>query len=134
MENLKRILSETLAGNGLLIIFGFLFLFHLLVLVGVIPYSIVWAGKIKDRIEMIQLESVSLFILAMATMTVLLKMRYVDFDFDPKIIKVGMWVFFVFFMLNTIGNLTAINPIEKYGFGLLTLVMALLSFRLAITS
>ena len=125
-------ISISLAGNALLIIFGLLLIFHLLVLFGVIPYNIVWAGKIKNRKDLVIMESISLFVLCIATIMVALKMEYLNFLHSPTIINVGMWILFAFFSLNTIGNMTAKNPIEKYGFGLLTIIMALLFLRLAI--
>ena len=120
------------AGNSLLIIFGLLFIFHCLVLFGLIPYDIVWAGKIKNHNELVKMESISLLVLIVFSTVVVLKMRYLKYTVKPIIINVGMWVLVAFFALNTLGNLTAINPIEKYGFGLLTAVITLLALRLAV--
>ena len=120
------------AGNSLLIIFGLLFIFHCLVLFGLIPYDIVWAGKIKNHNELVKMESISLLVLIVFSTVVVLKMRYLKYTVKPIIINVGMWVLVAFFALNTLGNLTAINPIEKYGFGLLTVVITLLALRLAL--
>lgn len=124
-------LSISLAGNALLLLFGLLSVFHLLVLFGFIPYDIVWAGKIKDQKHLVKMESISLLVLVVAAMIVSLKMGYLNFLQHPTIISIGIWVLFAFFVLNAIGNLTAKNPIEKYGFGLLTVVLALLAFSLA---
>lgn len=127
-------ISISFTGKILLFLFGLLFIFHLLVLFGVIPYDIVWAGKIQDPKEMVQMESISLLVLLVAAMIVSLKMGYLNFLHYPTIINIGIWVLVAFFALNTIGNLTAKSPIEKYGFGLLTLIIALLVLRLAITN
>lgn len=120
------------AGKALLLILGLLFVFHLLVLFGVIPYDIVWAGKITNGKQLFTMEALSLLILVMAAMIVSLKMGYLNILQNSAITSIGMWVLFALFALNTIGNLTAKEPIEKYGFGLLTAVMALLALRLAI--
>ena len=125
-------LSISFAGNTLLLIFGLLFVFHLLVLSGKIPFDIVWAGKIKNRKELVIMESISLLVLVAATMIVCLKMGYLNILQHPTIKTVGMWILFTFFVLNTFGNLTAKNPLEKYGFGLLTFIIAMLVLRLAI--
>jgi hypothetical protein len=125
-------INISFAGKALLLILGLLFIFHLLVLFGVIPYDIVWAGKITNRKQLFIMEVLSLLILVMAAMIVSLKMGYLNILQNSAIANIGMWVLFALFALNTIGNLTAKAPIEKYGFGLLTAVMALLSLRLAI--
>lgn len=121
-----------LAGNILLILFGLLFIFHLFVLSSFIPYNIVWAGKISNRKEMIRMESISLLLLAIAAIVVALRMEYLQWAISPKIIQIGIWVLFVFFTLNTLGNFTAKNAIEKYGFGLLTMIIMLLLLQIAI--
>ena len=126
---MENILSIGFTGNALLLLLGLLFIFHWLVLFGMIPYDIVWAGKIKNRKQLVKMESISILVLILTGMIVCLKMEYLNFSLRPT---GGMWFTFVLFTLNTIGNLTAKNPIEKYGFGLLTIVIALLSFRLAI--
>lgn len=129
---MENIISIGFAGNALLLFFGLLFIFHWLVLFGMIPYDIVWAGKIKNRKQLVKMESTSILVLILAGMIVCLKMDYLNFPPHPSIANAGMWVLFVFFTLNTIGNMTAKNPLEKYGFGLLTMVIALLTLRLAI--
>lgn len=120
------------AGNALLLIFALLFIFHWLVLFGLIPYDIVWSGKIKNEGELVKMESISIFILIIFSIVVALKMGYIKYTVKPIVTNVGIWVLVAFFTLNTIGNLTAINPIEKYGFSLLTLVITVLTFRLAV--
>ena len=125
-------ISISFVGNLLLLLFGLLFIFHWLVLFGIIPYSIVWAGKIKNRKELLIMESISLFILVVAAIIISLKMGYLNFLQGSTTVNIGVWILFTFFVLNTIGNLTAKSPVEKYGFGLLTTIMALLILSLAI--
>ncbi len=126
-------ISVTFAGNVLLLLFGLLFIFHLFILSGHLPYHIVWAGRIKNRAALLKMESVSLLVLVLASIIVCLKMEYLSFLPYPTIINIGVWVLFAFFVLNTIGNLTAKSPFEKYGFGVLTLIIALLALRLALS-
>lgn len=120
------------AGNILLVLFGMLFVFHLLVLTGVIPYNIVWAGKIANKTDLIKMETISLVVLILASLVITLRMEYLRLGISPLIIRIGIWILFVFFVLNTLGNLTAVSPIEKYGFGLLTILISILLLKLAI--
>lgn len=129
---MEDILSIELAGYILLIIFGLLSIFHILIVVGLVPYNIVWAGKIKSKKELLLMESISLLIVLIAVIIVGSKTKYLVFIEDPTIVNIGMWVLLVLFVLNTIGNLTAKNPIEKYGFGALTILISFLVFRIII--
>ncbi|GAB5555084.1 MAG: hypothetical protein Sapg2KO_46750 [Saprospiraceae bacterium] len=119
-------LQVKFAGPALLIISSLLVIFHILVLSGIIPFDIVWAGKIKTYNDLVKLESTSLFILSLFITLIALKIKLIHFNLHPTIIKYGMWFYFTFFILNTVGNLSAKHPIEKYGFGFLTLLIALL--------
>ena len=129
---MESLLNPNLAGNILLILLALLVVFHLLVIAGIIPYNIVWAGKINNRTQLLRMESISLVVLALASILVALRMEYLTFLNYPSVINGGMWVLFAFFLLNTLGNLTAKSPIEKYGFGTLTLLMSLCCLVLAI--
>ena len=129
---MELLFNPNLAGNTLLIILGLLIVFHLLVMAGIVPYDIVWAGKINNRNQLLRMESISLVVLALAILMVALRMGYLTFINYPGVINGGMWVLFAFFLLNTFGNLTAKSPIEKYGFGTLTLLMSLCFLALAI--
>lgn len=129
---MESLFNPNLAGNTLLITLGLLIVFHVLVIAGIIPHSIVWAGKINSRAQLLRMESISLVVLALAILLVTLRMEYLAFIDSPAVINGGMWVLFAFFLLNTLGNLTAKSPIEKYGFGTLTLLMSLCCLVLAI--
>ena len=131
---MKNIVSANFAGNALLVIFLAFFVFHILVLFEVIPHHIVWAGKINTPADLVRLETVSLLILLVSALLVAMKMRYVRWLQGNKIVDVGMWILFGLFVLNSLANFTAPNPIEKYGFGLITILIALLCLRLALSS
>ena len=87
--------NVSLAGNILLFLFGLLFIFHLLVLSGIFPYDIVWAGKISSREEMIRMESISLFLLAIAIMVVVLRMEYLPLPIPAKVNRIDEQTQFV---------------------------------------
>ena len=127
-------ISPNFAAQSLLIIFALLFIFHLLILFKVISPNIVWAGKIKNQKDLVKFEIISLGVLILAGIIIALKMDYLNHSIKPTFINIGIWILFAFFCLNTLGNLTAKHPFEKYGFGLLTFLISLLIFRLAIFS
>lgn len=129
---MKNIMSASFAGNALLVIFMIFILFHILVLTGIIPHHIVWAGKIETFADLVRLETVSIAILLFSSLLVAMKMGYIRWLHGSKIINIGIWVLFGLFALNSLANLTAPTLIEKYGFGLVTVLITLLCLRLAL--
>lgn len=121
---MQTLMNPDFIGNLLLTLLGLLFVFHLLVITGIVPYGIVWAGKIQNRQQLLRMESASLVILTLAVLLVLMRMGYLDWVDNPIILQGGMWLLFALFTLNTLGNMTAKSPFEKYGFGSLTILMA----------
>ena len=101
-------------------------LFHLSVLTRIIPYTIVWAGKLNNNKEMYAFESVSILLTSLLITTLLVKGNYVKLKISNKIINAILWIHVLLFSLNTIGNLTAKTFFEKAVFTPLTFVSAIL--------
>lgn len=97
---------------GLLIL---IILFHISVVIQMVPYSIVWAGKLKTLEDMYIFESVSIGINVLLIIILSLKINYIKNSISPKIMNGILWVFFVIFALNTIGNLFASSLVERIG-------------------
>lgn len=76
---MASLFNPNLTGNILLILLVLLVVFHLLVIAGIVPYNIVWAGKINNRTQLLRMESISLVVLALAILLVTLKMGYLTF-------------------------------------------------------
>ena len=107
---MKKWITAKLAGKTLLLLLILLSVFHLLVVFSIIPSSIVWGGQTGNSTSnLVVLELVSLLITLVF------------------ILIIG-----VFFLLNTIGNITSAVIIENLVFGPLTLIMAILALRLAL--
>ncbi len=124
---LKRIPYHT-ARNLITIISVAVILFHLLVLTGIIPYSIVWGGRLKSQEQMRTSEIVSLIINALLVALLWIKKsprRGVQFT------RIVMWLYVLLFALNTVGNLMAASIWEKVLFTPLTLLLAVLCARIA---
>lgn len=108
---------------GLLIL---IILFHISVVIQMVPYSIVWAGKLKTLEDMYIFESVSIGINVLLIVILSLKINYIKNSISPKIMNGILWVFFVIFALNTIGNLFASSLVERIGWTLWTLLFSIL--------
>lgn len=98
---------------------------HILILVQLIPYHIVWGGKIESIKTIYFLEGVALVVMLFLGFIIAMKNKIIQPIFKHKTIKRILFVFAVFFILNTIGNLLAETIIEK--------MQAIIALFLAIT-
>jgi hypothetical protein len=129
---MQKIISVSLAYRLMIVIFSLVLIFHMLVITGAIPYSIIWGGKLKSHAEMVSFESISIAVNCFMLIIVLMRANIINFNNHPVKIRVALWTMFVLFCLNTIGNFLAETLLEKIIFTPMTLILALLSYRLAI--
>jgi hypothetical protein len=129
---MKKLISQKQAINLLIALLTAVLLFHTLVVTGVIPYTIVWAGKINTLAEMRKLELFSMSINAVAILIFLLKADYLKHKIPVKLLNAIIWLLVVLFSLNTIGNLFATSNFELYFFTPFTFILAVLCLRIVI--
>jgi hypothetical protein len=116
--------------NTMITLLSAVVIFHILVLIQIIPYQIVWAGRLNSIAEMQRFETISILINCFIILIITIKGNYLNFKFSSKIIISLVWLFIILFSLNTIGNLMAKSNFEKLVFTPLTFILALLSFRI----
>lgn len=106
--------------------------FHVLVILKVIPADIVWGGKFKDDIELQIMLFVSLILNLI--MGVLFLVRYFQIRRNQRFIVVSilMWLMLVLFVLNTVTNIMAETWVEKLTFTPISIFLAFLSLRSAL--
>ncbi|WP_207426365.1 hypothetical protein [Pedobacter sp. SYSU D00535] len=129
---MKKLLSQKQAAVAMLVIFSLVLVFHTLVITEVIPYTIVWGGRLNSRTEMIRFEVVSIAINLFMFMIVAIHARLLRIAISRNITRFFLWAMFVLFMLNTVGNLLSENEFEMLAFTPLTIILSLLSLRLAL--
>ena len=100
-------------------------MFHLLILIGIIPFEVTWGGRLKSVEEMYTFESLSILINSFFVFVLLQKAEFVRYFFGRKAVRVILWIFFTIFILNTIGNLFAETTFERF-FTIITLLSATL--------
>ena len=126
-------LSITLAGNILLVLFGLLFVFHVLVIVGIVPSDIIWGGHADDSsVSLISLELMALMVTVLFAVIIAAKMGYIKSGRFQRASRVGMWIIFAYLVFNSVGNFASSNTFEMIVFGPLTIIMSLCALRLAI--
>jgi len=128
----KKIISESAAGKSLLALLSAIMLFHVLVIINVIPYGIIWGGRIRNRRELINLELISIIVNAIMIFVVLIRTGMVGFSIRRRWMRLLFWMMFAFFLLNTLGNLVSLNQVEKFIFTPITLFLSFCSLRLAL--
>ncbi|MCB2407925.1 hypothetical protein [Hymenobacter lucidus] len=129
---MKQLFSERLAAASLLVIFVLILLFHGLVITGVIPFGVVWGGRLQTHAQMLAFETVSIALNALMLAVVAVWAGYWKVSVSSRVLRVALWLMVGLFGLNTVGNLFSTNVTEKAVFTPLTLLLALLSLRLAL--
>lgn len=108
--------------NIISVLIGLLFLvvlFHLLIIVKIIPFEIAWGGRLKSEQQMYVFEGISIGLNLFLIMILVLRLK----NIKRKFTNIVLWIFFVLFSLNTIGNLLAQTNFEKC-FSILTFIFA----------
>lgn len=130
---MKRWISARTAGNILLAALGLLFLFHVLVLLRVLPAEIVWGGMIQGgQTNLITLETVALVMTLLFMLIVAARIGYIQVGRLSGVVKVGVWLIFIFLLLNTLGNLASGVSFENLIAAPITIILALCALRLAV--
>lgn len=129
---MKSFDTTRIATNGLLIILSLFIIFHLLIMLSVIPFELVWGGRLQDHSQMLSFEGISILVNLMMLAAVGVYAGILKLKVNRMIIQVTLWFMFVLFLFNTAGNALSTNELEKMLFTPLTLLLSLFSLRLAI--
>ena len=100
-------------------------LFHLSIMLKIVPYEITWGGRLKNDSEMYGFETISLVINLFLGSILLIKGGLIKEIIPMKIVNIVLWIFVMLFGLNTIGNIMAKTNFEKF-FAILTLASVFL--------
>jgi len=56
---MKRIISGSAAAFALITALSLLIIFHFLVLINIVPYQLIWGGRIENKSELLRFEMFS---------------------------------------------------------------------------
>ena len=121
-------MKKKVALISMFFILGIVLIFHTLILIELIPYDKVWAGKLNSVEEMKSFETISILLNAFMLIVLYLKYRKLGQGTTSKVIDLLIWIFAGFFVLNTVGNLFSKSMVELILGTLLTLTSAILCF------
>jgi hypothetical protein len=104
-------------------------LFHICIILKIIPYDIAWGGRLKNDAEMYVFETTSILINIFLFIILLMKGNIIEYKFSDKVVNMILWTFFAIFILNTIGNIFAKTTFEQL-FSILTGLSAVLIWNI----
>lgn len=108
-------------------------LFHLSILLKIVPYELTWGGRLTNDFEMYVFETISVLVNLFLFTLLVIKGNYWKEFIPLKIVDIFLWVFAALFALNTLGNILAKTAFEK-SFAAITLVSSFLLCYILIKS
>ncbi len=114
---------ERMAAIGILIILTFFVVLHGLILLGMVPFQVVWGGRLTEYSQMVTFESVSLSVNLLMIAVVLVQAGWVRLKIKARVLKGTLWGMAALFGFNTLGNALSSNVLEKSLFTPLTLLL-----------
>ncbi len=109
---MKKLISFRKAALICIIAYLAFVVFHISVVVGIVPMQYVWGGKLSDRTELIQMEFVSIAVLIICATLTAIRAGYLPFGKNSKLPQLSMYLLALLFALNTLGNLFAESALE----------------------
>ena len=121
-------MSKKIALIIMFFILGVVLIFHFLIYTEQIPYDKVWAGKLNSIKEMKSFEAFSIILNTFMLVILFIKYKQLEREIKNKVVDILIWIFVIFFALNTLGNLFAQSIIELILGTSLTLISSILCF------
>ena len=119
---------------GLLILLSLFLLLHFIILLKIIPYKLIWGGRLKSNNDMYRFEFSSVLINSLFIIVILTQADYIKINIPNKIITYALWFMTGMFILNTLGNAVSKNKIERFLFTPITMLLAIFSLILALSN
>ena len=124
----------SIAQWGLIILLSLFLVLHFTILLKLIPYNLVWGGRLKSDKEMYRFEIFSILINSLFVIVILVQWNFLTIDIPKKIITYALWLMTGLFLLNTLGNITSKNKLEQRLFTPITILLAIFSLILALSN
>ena len=123
-----------IAQLGLLILLSLFLLLHFAILLKIIPYKLVWGGRLKSDKEMYRFEVFSIVVNAIFIFVVLKQANLIPLDVPNKMVSYALWLMVALFLLNTLGNAISKNKLEQRLFTPVTILLFIFSVILALSN
>jgi len=132
---MKNIISFKRASQISLVLFGIMALAHFCLIIGIVFFDyvrldILWGGRMETKEQLLVFEIVSFCVTLFCIFVVLVQSERLKAKWFQTASRISLWILFVLFLLNTVGNIIAKSSIEK-SFAIITLLLAFLCLRMA---
>ena len=133
---MKNIISFQRAAQLSLYLFGIIALFHLAVIIGIVifdyaPIDFLWGGRMASSEQLLRFELISLVVILLCLVIVLIRVGRIKTPALVGVSRIFLWILFILFTLNTLGNILAKTTFEK-SFAVVTALLAFLCLRMAL--
>jgi len=105
-----------------------------MILLKIIPYHLIWGGRLKSNNEMYRFEIFSILLNALFIIVILAQADFWMINIPKNIITYALWLMTGLFLLNTLGNAISKNKIERLIFTPITILLAIFSLVLALSN
>lgn len=109
----------------LIVLFLLLLILHFLIVFKVVPYSLIWGGRLKTVKEMFWIEIFSILLNFIFLFFTLEWAGLTNLAMPLKTQKLSQWLILVFFLFSTVGNIFSKNRIERLVFAPLALFITI---------
>ena len=130
--NILPRLNQRATANIILVGLGALEVFHILILLSVLPGNMAWGGRTETTGTLIFLEVIAFIVTLLFAAIIAAKAGYLGSRRAKKLVSVAIWFVFGYFVLNIIGNLASTSPLERAVFTPVSMIFALLALKLAL--
>jgi hypothetical protein len=129
---MNKLISAKLAGNILLGSLSLLAVFHILVLLQVLPADIVWGGAIQNSAtSLFPLEMISLLATLLFALIIAAKTGYIQAFRFRTAVNLGAWIVFAILLLSMLANLASGVAFENLIFAPIAVGLAFCAYRVA---
>lgn len=120
-----------LAQHVILVLLSLFMVLHVCVMLKIVPYTMVWGGKLKSDREMYRFETLSIALTLLFIAMILVHTKYIHIYVPNIILRIFLWTMVAIFLLNTLGNVTSKNKFERM-LTPVTIVLAICAMVLAV--
>ena len=127
---MRQLIPYRLALYAMLYMMALVLLFHILVIIEVIPYSIVWGGRLESKQAFYKFELVSIVINLLMLLIFLFKSGKLKSPINDTFLRILIGLQALLFLLNMLGNLVAVSIWERVIFAPLTFLAFIFCTRI----
>ena len=129
---MKNLISFKLAGKITIAIIVLFIIFHILVLLGVVPSNLVWGGQIAEEATVMKHEILRLLGSFIFLAIIIEKLNQNKITKFRKLSNAAFWFIYIYFIITSIAKLVLAVTLERLIFIPVTVILSVLLFRLAI--